>query len=321
VSYERARLFVALELPDDVREALAEWRAAVSGRGGRLRLVPPDALHVTLCFLGWRVVGEIEPIAAALSVVGPAAPVELSLGEPVWLPRRRPSVLAVELVDGGGALSDMQASLSAALQAGGWYVPESRPFLAHVTVARVGKGGRAPRERLDSPPALQFTGSVVTLYRSRLGAAGARYERLSSVSLGAGTAPLRDPVAVVRSFHSAQARMYAGGDLDSVRSLLSDHVVWHVPGRSAIAGEHTGIDAVLAYFDLRRRLADQTFQVTVHGAALIADRVVQLAGGRAVRGGRSLEWETAGVFRVADGRIAECWLVPFDQYAFDEIWS
>jgi hypothetical protein len=78
---------------------------------------------------------------------------------------------------------------------------------------------------------------------------------------------------------------------------------------------------VLAYFDLRRRLTDRSFRLTVHGAALIGDRVVQLAGGHAVRDDRSLAWETIGVFRVADGRIAECWLVPFDQYAFDQIWA
>jgi hypothetical protein len=28
-----------------------------------------------------------------------------------------------------------------------------------------------------------------------------------------------------------------------------------------------------------------------------------------------------GVFRIADGKIAECWLVPFDQYLFDDLWS
>jgi hypothetical protein len=28
-----------------------------------------------------------------------------------------------------------------------------------------------------------------------------------------------------------------------------------------------------------------------------------------------------GIFRVHEDRIVECWLVPFDQYAFDEIWS
>jgi hypothetical protein len=27
------------------------------------------------------------------------------------------------------------------------------------------------------------------------------------------------------------------------------------------------------------------------------------------------------VFRIADAKIAECWLVPFDQYLFDELWS
>jgi hypothetical protein len=27
------------------------------------------------------------------------------------------------------------------------------------------------------------------------------------------------------------------------------------------------------------------------------------------------------VFCVAGGKIAECWLVPFNQYLFDELWS
>ena len=66
---------------------------------------------------------------------------------------------------------------------------------------------------------------------------------------------------------------------------------------------------------------DGTFRVEVHGAAMIAGRVVQLAGGRAVRRGEDVTWETVGVFRVAGGRIAECWLIPFDQAAFDRIWS
>jgi ketosteroid isomerase-like protein len=66
---------------------------------------------------------------------------------------------------------------------------------------------------------------------------------------------------------------------------------------------------------------DNTFRVHVHGSAVIAGRVVQLAGGQAVRDGREVTWETVGVFRVYAGRIAECWLIPFDQAAFDEIWG
>ena len=185
------------------------------------------------------------------------------------------------------------------------------------------KDARIKTPSLPAPPALEFRCSRVTLYRSRLSPAGARYEPLRIVELG--SAPgAADPLSVVRRFHASQARVYAGGSADELRELrelLSDDVVWHVPGGSAIAGEHRGIEAVLAYMDARRRIMDGTFRVTVHGAAMIAGRVVQLAGGTAVRDGREVAWETVGVFRVEGGRIAECWLIPFDQAGFDRIWS
>ena len=320
MSDERARLFVALELPPATRDALVAWRrTAVDGRTG-LREVAPEALHATLCFLGWRSTDEVEDIAAACAVLASESTPELSLGEAIWLPERRPRVLAVELIDPQRALAGVQAALSDALRAGGWYAPEARPFLGHITVARVAKGARVRREGLPPPPRLEFRGSTLTLYRSRLGPGGARYEPLRSIELGSVPAP-SDAIATVHRFHERQARAYAGGELEELRELLSEDVIWHVPGRSAIAGEHRGIEAVLAYFKRRRRLGDHTFRITIHGASLISGRVVQLAGGTAERGGGTLIWETVGVFRVADGRIAECWLVPFDLYAFDEIWS
>ena len=130
-----------------------------------------------------------------------------------------------------------------------------------------------------------------------------------------------DPVAVVERFHALQARAYADGELEPLHELLSEDVVWHVPGHSAIAGEHRGRRAVLAYFERRRAMTDATFRVNVHGVAMIGDRVVQLAGGTAVREGGEVSWETVGVFRVLGDQIAECWLVPFDPEAFDEIWG
>jgi RNA 2',3'-cyclic 3'-phosphodiesterase len=321
VSDERLRLFVALELPEAVREELVGWRSEALRPVPGLRLVAPEALHVTLCFLGSRPASDVDAVLGACGAVAGLPPCPLRLGEAVWLPPRRPGVLAVDVVDVEGRLAEVQAELSRALAAGGWYVPESRPFRAHVTVARVGRGARVPRGvQVRPPPELGFEGGCVTLFRSRPGPGGARYEGLGTVALGSDAGPA-DPLSVVRRFHLEQARAYRGAGLDGLRSLLDEEVVWHVPGRSRIAGEHRGVDTVLAYLELRSRMTDATFRVVVHGMALIAGRVVQLAGGRAVRDGREVSWETVGVFRVAGGRVAECRLVPFDQEAFDEIWG
>ena len=127
---------------------------------------------------------------------------------------------------------------------------------------------------------------------------------------------------LVRDFHAAQAHVYAGqAHARALEALLSEDVVWHVPGRTAIAGEYRGRRAVLDYFSRRRRMAADSLRVTVHRVLADDEVVMQLAGGRAELGGAVREWETVGVFRIADGRIAECWLVPFDQHAFDEAWS
>jgi RNA 2',3'-cyclic 3'-phosphodiesterase len=316
-----ARLFVALELPVAAREALVRWRSEVVREISGLRLVRPEDLHATLCFLGSRAEEEIPAIAAACGVVAGEPVIDSAFGEALWLPARRPRVLAVALSDPDGTLARMQSALSGAMAGGGWYTPESRPFLAHVTVARVGHDARVKRVELPAPPRDPVRCSVVTLYRSRLGPGGARYEPLASVELGSDRGAA-DPMSVVRRFHAAQAQVYADpASVESIRDVLDADVVWHVPGRSAIAGEHRGIEAVLEYLDTRRRMTDSTFRVTVHGMAMIADRVVQLAGGRASREGREVVWETVGVFRVVEGQIAECWLVPFDQAAFDAIWS
>ncbi len=320
MSEERVRLFVALELPDEIRQALLDWRREALADLRGLRPVAPDALHVTLCFLGWRLGSEVESIAAGCERAAAQPRPRLALSAAVWLPTRRPRVLAVEVEDAHGTLAEVQAQLSRELQSGGWYVPEPRPFLAHVTVGRVVRGARLSSVELPPPPDPSFDGSTVTLFRSRLGAGGARYEPQRRISLGSAGVPL-DPLSVVRRFHAAQARAYASGELDGVRELLDDDVVWHVPGHSAIAGEHRGVEAVLDYLQRRAAMTDATFRVTVHAMSMIGEEVVQLAGGRAQRGGQTVTWETIGIFGVRAGRIAECRLVPFDQYAFDAIWS
>lgn len=184
---ERARLFVALDLPDEARTALCRWREEALSHAVGLRLTAPEFLHATLCFLGWRPLIEIDAIGAACSVAAQHPAPQLAWGRPMWLPRRRPRVLSVELHDPGQALARLQSSLSEALEAGGWYQPEKRRYLPHVTVARVSGSGRAPASlsalELRSPEGIAFRACGVTLYRSRLLRGGARYEPLESVML------------------------------------------------------------------------------------------------------------------------------------------
>jgi RNA 2',3'-cyclic 3'-phosphodiesterase len=179
-----ARLFVALDLPAEVRSALVAWAREHAGGVARLRLVESPSLHVTLCFLGARPATEVGEIAAACgaAVSGLPAPA-LVVGDALWLPSRRPRVLAVTLADDGGRLAAVQSALARALVAGGFYEPESRPFLAHITVARVQHEGRARGIELPAPEPVRFSAEQVTLYRSRLGGGPARYEALAGVSL------------------------------------------------------------------------------------------------------------------------------------------
>jgi RNA 2',3'-cyclic 3'-phosphodiesterase len=171
------RLFVALDLPDAARAALARFRDAAADPVV-WRSLNEAQFHVTLAFLGYRGEEDVERVAGVLRELTPWRPAALKLAGGLLLPPRRARVLTVALADPDGAVAALQADVSARLAAAGLYEPEKRPFRAHVTVARLRPGARAPR-RLDvEPEPLSFAGGPVTLYRSRLQRGGAVYEPL-----------------------------------------------------------------------------------------------------------------------------------------------
>ena len=130
-----------------------------------------------------------------------------------------------------------------------------------------------------------------------------------------------DTKEIVAKFLDRQREMYAGGELAAVEELLAEGVVWHVPGTSPIAGNYRGRNAVTGYFRLRRELAGGSIRITKGGEAHHDEALVQLADGQAPLGGQEVAWRTAGVYRVADGQIAEAWLVPLDSEHFDRVWA
>ena len=114
--------------------------------------------------------------------------------------------------------------------------------------------------------------------------------------------------------------MYAGGSTGSVVELLSEDIVWHVPGASPIAGDHRGHNAVVEYFRARRRIAGDSMRLHPGEMLVEEDLVVQRVDGTAEVGGESVVWKTVGIYRLEASLIAEVWLVPLDLQQFDRVW-
>jgi 2'-5' RNA ligase len=186
----RARLFVALDLPQDVRAGLVDWqRTALSDPA--LRVVRPEALHMTLVFLGYQAEKDVKAIAKAAFGVNARAPAVELLTEPIGIPRgKRPRLIAL------GANSDetvsLQKQLEERLVEGGFYEPEKRAFWPHLTVARVkpeAPGSRKPALiRTEPHPVPEhmfrfFRPTRLVLFKSHLRRTGAEYEAMAELEL------------------------------------------------------------------------------------------------------------------------------------------
>jgi RNA 2',3'-cyclic 3'-phosphodiesterase len=185
----RARLFVALDLPPDVRAGLVDWqRTALADPA--LRPVKAESLHITLVFLGYQAEKEVRKIAKAAFDVDATAPAVELIGQPLGVPRNRPRLVALD------ARSEetvaLQEQVEQNLVAEGFYKPEKRPFWPHLTVARVrpeAPGRRKPAQIRTQPHPLPehmfrfFRPTRLVLFKSHLRRTGAEYESLAELEL------------------------------------------------------------------------------------------------------------------------------------------
>lgn len=175
------RLFVALPLPEPVRQHLALLAGGIPGA----RWVDPESLHATLRFIGEADPGQAEDVDATLADVrAPAFDVSVAGVGHFGTGRRIHSLWAG--IDGGTALRHLQAKVESAVVRAG-FPPEGRKFAPHVTLARL-KAAPAPRvgafiQANAAFAAAPFRAERFTLFESHLGHDGARYAALRSYPL------------------------------------------------------------------------------------------------------------------------------------------
>ena len=187
------RAFVAVELPAQVKNALAELIEELHRADIRsIRLVRPEGIHLTLKFLGDVEEEQVEQVVTAVSNASRMhRAFGLELGSVGAFPSRNaPRVLWVGLRGDPEPLLRLQHGIEQALAPLG-FAREDRPFSAHLTVARMGRGA-SPAERrkaadvlfsAEMPTGLRVEVNAVSLMRSELRPDGAVYQRLSNIPL------------------------------------------------------------------------------------------------------------------------------------------
>lgn len=181
------RLFVALDVPDDVVDRLDAALSPLRERHPDLNWTPPATWHVTLAFLGEVEEERLDDVEAAVSDAVATAgegPIELSLADPgrfggrvAWLGvEDRPR----------GAVARLGAAVQEGIAARPGLPVDRKEIRPHVTLARArGRRGKLPAGFDDDLPevAASWTVAEATIFRSHLGAGPLEHEPLVRVPL------------------------------------------------------------------------------------------------------------------------------------------
>jgi ketosteroid isomerase-like protein len=123
---------------------------------------------------------------------------------------------------------------------------------------------------------------------------------------------------VVRRGYAA----FNSGDVETLTELFDEGASWHTPGRSPIAGDNRGRDAVFAQFGRYVGETDGTFKATLSQVMTSDDgRVIGMHHNSGTRNGKRLDVDCCIAFEVEDGRIVAGREYFFDLHAWDEFWS
>ncbi len=191
---EQIRSFVAIELPEDAKRGLAGLRAALQrGEHRFVKWVNLDGIHLTLKFLGNIPAGRVQEVTGAVEEAARDVPpfrLEIT-GTGVFPSLRQVRVFWVGIGGEVDELLKLQQSIDSALAALG-FAREERPFVPHLTLARI-RQGASPTERRSFGELVEtcifeekygIDVGAVSLMKSQLTPTGAVYTRLSLAELG-----------------------------------------------------------------------------------------------------------------------------------------
>jgi 2'-5' RNA ligase len=190
---EQIRAFIAIELPDAVKEDLSSLLKRLQpSKHPYVKWVAIDSIHLTLKFLGNiypdQVPGLTESINSAARGV---TAFQLKLGETGAFPNlQRPRVLWVSLTGDIKRVKLLQQNIDVALSHFG-FAREKRPFTPHLTLGRL-KDRASPAERTKIGNLVaatrpgggaSLTVTEISLMQSTLKPTGAVYDQLAAVKL------------------------------------------------------------------------------------------------------------------------------------------
>ncbi|MEE4210741.1 MAG: nuclear transport factor 2 family protein [Parvularcula sp.] len=110
------------------------------------------------------------------------------------------------------------------------------------------------------------------------------------------------------------------GNFERLFEIFHEDMVWRVPGNNRLSGVFRGREEIQKNFATLAEVSDTYWAhpIDYFGSD---NHVVLVAQVRATRGDKVLEEKEALIFRVEDGKLAECWHMGLDPQGWDEFFS
>jgi ketosteroid isomerase-like protein len=112
---------------------------------------------------------------------------------------------------------------------------------------------------------------------------------------------------------------FNSADLDTVRSLFANDIVWHASGRDRFAGDKHGIDATMGSFLEIMQATSGSFHLDIHDIIANDDHAVALVTSHLEVDGKKYEDRGAHVVHIKDGKVTESWFFAWNPYQLEAL--